>query len=64
MPPRRQLAGIEPRYIWCGHEEGVNGDDAAPAMREALSTARRRLPRAWLQGASAVWRRRRTPSYS
>ena len=56
-PPRRALGGFDPRHVLCGHGEGVHGDDAAPALREALATARRRLPRAWLQGARAIVRR-------
>jgi hypothetical protein len=55
-PPRRVLRGLEPRHILCGHGEGVHGDEAAPALREALATARRRLPRAWLQGFRASLR--------
>jgi hypothetical protein len=50
FPPRRQLAGIDPRHVLCGHGEGVHGDEAAAAVQEALATARRRLPKAWLQG--------------
>jgi hypothetical protein len=54
LPPRRQLAGIQPEVILCGHGEGVL-DDADAALREALSTSRRRLP---AQAASALraWR--------
>jgi hypothetical protein len=58
-PPRRQLAGLDPRHILSGHGEGVHGDEAAPALREALTTARRRLPRAWWQGLRATIRNRR-----
>jgi len=58
LPPRRALAGIEPRHVLCGHGEGVHGDDTPAALREALATARRRLPRAWLRGLSGVVRGR------
>ena len=47
-PPRRALGGLEPEHILFGHGEGVHGPEAAPALREALATARRRLPRALL----------------
>jgi hypothetical protein len=47
-PPRRALGGLEPEHILFGHGEGFHGPDAAPALREALATARRRLPRALL----------------
>jgi hypothetical protein len=57
-PPRRSLGGLEPRHILSGHGEGVHGEDAAPALREALATARRRLPQAWLQGLVATVRNR------
>lgn len=54
FPPRRQLAGLGPAAILCGHGEGVL-DDAEHVLREALSSARRRIP---AQVASAVraWR--------
>jgi hypothetical protein len=58
-PPRRALSGLDPLHVLCGHGEGVHGDQAAPALREALATARRRLPRAWLHGARATLRARR-----
>jgi len=58
FPPRR-LGEVDPQHVLCGHGEGVHGDAAAPAVREALVTARRRLPRAWLQGFGAVVRGRR-----
>ena len=57
-PPGRALGSLEPRHILSGHGEGVHGDEAAPALREALATARRRLPRAWLQGLVATVRNR------
>jgi hypothetical protein len=57
-PPRRSLGGLEPRHILSGHGEGLHGDEAAPALREALATARRRLPRAWWRGLRATIRSR------
>jgi hypothetical protein len=57
LPPRR-LGEVEPRHVLCGHGEGVHGDEAAQAVREALATARRRLPRAWWQGLRATIRNR------
>jgi hypothetical protein len=42
-PPRRQLGALQPDVILCGHGEGVF-DDAGAALREALSTSRRRIP--------------------
>jgi hypothetical protein len=44
LRPPRQLAQLQPRVILVGHGEGVF-DDAAPALDEALRTARRRIPR-------------------
>jgi hypothetical protein len=58
FPPRRRLAGIEPRHVLCGHGEGVHGDEAAPALRTALASARRGLPRAWAQGVRGLLRSR------
>jgi hypothetical protein len=53
-PPRRELGGLQPTVILSGHGEGVL-EDAGTALREALSTSRRRFPG---QVASAVraWR--------
>ena len=59
VPPRRRLGGVEPRHVLAGHGEGVHGEEAAPAVREALATARRRLPRAWWQGFRATVRGQR-----
>jgi hypothetical protein len=54
VPPRR-LGDVEPERILTGHGAGVH-EDAAAALREALRTARRRLPRAWLGAARAMRR--------
>lgn len=56
-PPRKQLAGIEPAAILCGHGKGVF-DDASAALREALSTSRRRIP-GQVASAFRAWRSRR-----
>jgi hypothetical protein len=44
LVPPRALGRFEPRHVLCGHGEGVHGDEAAPALHQALRTARRRLP--------------------
>ena len=49
LQPPRHLARFRPRHILCGHGEGLHGDSTADELREALDTARRRLPR-WLAG--------------
>ena len=60
-PPRR-LAAYEPEHLLLGHGEGVHGEAAAAALRGAVATARRRLPRALLEAPAfaldAVRRRR------
>ena len=50
LRPPRMLAELEPEHILCGHGAGVHGPEAALALREALATSRRRLPRALLGG--------------
>jgi hypothetical protein len=45
IPPRKRLGGVSPRHVLCGHGAGVHGDQAETAFSEALSTARRRIPR-------------------
>ena len=45
LRPPRSLRGLEPDHLLVGHGEGVHHDPAA--LRSALSTARRRIPR-WL----------------
>ena len=49
FPPRRALGGLEPEHILFGHGEGGHGPQAVPALRDALATARRRLPLALLR---------------
>jgi hypothetical protein len=48
FPPRRALGGLEPRHLLFGHGAGYHGEDGGTALREALRTARRRLPSALL----------------
>jgi hypothetical protein len=55
LRPPDGLRGLEPRHVLCGHGEGIHGEEAALALEEALTTARRRIP-AWL--AANVRRKR------
>jgi hypothetical protein len=48
VKPPKALARYEPRHILVGHGKGIHGEDAPEALRDALRTARRRLPKAWL----------------
>ena len=49
--PPCSLSRFAPRHVLCGHGAGVHGDGAAPALGEALATARRRfLPAILLRG--------------
>jgi hypothetical protein len=49
-PSLRAMAQcLAPRHVLCGHGAGIHGDEAALALEEALTTARRRIPR-WLAG--------------
>ena len=53
LAPPRPLLRVEPERVLVGHGAGL--DDAAPRRgAEAIATARRRLPRAWLAAVSAV----------
>jgi hypothetical protein len=56
IPPRRRLGHVQPEIVLCGHGEGILSD-AGPALAEALSTARRRIPGA-LANSARAWRRR------
>jgi hypothetical protein len=49
MRPPKALGRYEPRHILCGHGKGIHGDQAPEVLREALRTARRRLPKAWVR---------------
>jgi hypothetical protein len=57
VPPRRQLGGLHPDVILCGHGTGVL-HDADPALHNALSSARRRIP-AQIASAARAYRARR-----
>jgi hypothetical protein len=46
LRPPKTLARYEPQHILCGHGAGVHGPETPVVLREALQTARRRLPRA------------------
>jgi hypothetical protein len=46
LTPPRKLARFQPAHLLVGHGEGVH-DDATGALREALRTSRRRVPR-WI----------------
>jgi hypothetical protein len=46
--PPRALAQVAPARILCGHGAALQ-EDATAALQEALQTARRRLPAAWLR---------------
>jgi hypothetical protein len=46
LKPPRVLAGYDPEHVLCGHGAGVHGPETPKALREALKTSRRRLPRA------------------
>jgi hypothetical protein len=49
LTPPQALARLGPEHVLCGHGRGVHGPEAAAALREALSTSRRRVP-SWLVG--------------
>jgi len=54
-PPRLD---VQPDVVLCGHGPGIY-DDAGAALREALSTSRRRIPQQ-LASAFRAWRSRAT----
>lgn len=55
--PPRALARVAPERILCGHGAGVHRD-ANAALHEALRTARRRMPSAWLGAVKGAFRAR------
>jgi hypothetical protein len=55
-PPR---FGVQPEAILCGHGPGVF-DGAGEALRDALSTSRRRIPGQIVSAVRAAWRSRAT----
>jgi hypothetical protein len=46
LKPPRKLERYEPQHVLCAHGAGVHGPGTPEALREALKTARRRLPKA------------------
>lgn len=44
LTPPRDLNSLEPEHVLVGHGEGIHGDGAAQALRDALRTSRRGLP--------------------
>jgi hypothetical protein len=48
LTPPRQLRGLAPLHVLCGHGAPVHGADTPAALEEAIRTARRRLPAAFL----------------
>lgn len=58
LPPRR-LGKLEPLHVLVGHGEGIHGPEATAALREALSSSRRRVPAALVSTASRLIRRAR-----
>lgn len=59
VPPRRQLAGLEPEHLLVGHGEGIHGDEARIALREALAGSRRTAP-SWARKRLSALRRQGT----
>lgn len=49
----KHLSDLDPERILVGHGRPVL-DDATPALRDALSNARRRIPKAWLGALRAM----------
>lgn len=58
LRPPRLLGAFDPEHVLVGHGAGVHGPRTAGAVREAVRTARRRLPQAWLGAARGAVRRR------
>ena len=58
LTPPRRLARHDPLHLLLGHGEGLHGDEATAALREALATARRRMPRAVVSRVRALLPRR------
>jgi len=56
LTPPRQLEALDPEHVVCGHGAGVH-ERAAEAVRDALATARRRLPRLFIEAPAAALRR-------
>ena len=58
--PPRQLGRLDPEHLLVGHGDGVHGPAATRALRDALTTARRRLPAAYAQAVTFFLRGRRS----
>jgi hypothetical protein len=58
VPPRKQFGGLRPDVVLCGHGAGVL-TDADEALREALSSARQRIPAQIASAAARAYRARR-----
>jgi hypothetical protein len=56
LTPPRQLARFDPEHVLCGHGAGVH-ERATEALREALASSRRRLPRLALELPWSLLRR-------
>jgi len=54
VKPPEDLMGLRPERVLVGHGEGVMFD-ATDALRYALDGARRRAPKAWLNGFKSVF---------
>ncbi|HSC92007.1 MAG TPA: hypothetical protein VLB86_10185 [Gaiellaceae bacterium] len=59
LRPPRALATLDPAHVLVGHGSGLHGAGTTAAVREAIVTARRRLPQAWAAAALSPLRRRR-----
>ena len=55
--PPTSLKGLSPGHVLCGHGEAVHGEGVPALLDEALATARRRLPAAYLNSARYFLRR-------
>jgi hypothetical protein len=49
--------GLTPRHVLTGHGAGIHGEEATLALLEAVSTARRRIPRYLIGLLTGRWRR-------
>ena len=58
LRPPRALAALEPEHVLVGHGRGAHGPNLGTLLREELRHARRRLPRAWMNAARSMIRRR------
>jgi hypothetical protein len=56
LKPPRQLGRLDPEHVLCGHGAGVH-DRATDALRDALASSRRRLPRLAIELPGSLLRR-------